>query len=86
MLKSKKGQLGNIQGIILTLVVAAIVLGVGLTVLDSFSGALTAGSQAQLATANTTVALGDFGDTWFTIIVTVSASVIILGLILRAFR
>ncbi len=94
--QNKKGQLGGIQPAIMALVVGAIVLGVGLTVVQSIaeplqqSGNITPGgpqnNAARLALDNSTVALGDLGDTWYTIIVTVVAAVVILGLIMKAFR
>jgi len=37
---NKKGQLGNLQGIIITLVVIGIVLGVGFLVLTEFQGSM----------------------------------------------
>lgn len=83
---NKKGAVGinQLSGVVLVLVVAAITLGLGLTVLDSFTSALTAGSTAYNATSATTTAVGALGSTWFSIIVTVVAAVIILGLIIRS--
>lgn len=79
-------RLGDMQGVVLVLVVAAIVLGLGLTVLNSFQGALTANTTAYNATGDTITAIGSLGSTWYSIIVTVVASVIILGLVINAFR
>ena len=36
IIKSKKGQLGNLQGIILSLIVVGIILGAGFFILDEF--------------------------------------------------
>jgi uncharacterized BrkB/YihY/UPF0761 family membrane protein len=46
VLKSKRGQLGNLQGIIMTLVVVGILIGVAFLVLSEFLGTMTAGSDA----------------------------------------
>ena len=83
---NKKGNVGinQLSGVVLVLVVAAITLGLGLTVLASFQGALTAGTTAYNSTGATIVAVGSLGSTWFSIIVTVVAAVIILGLIVRS--
>lgn len=83
---NKKGAIGinQLSGVVLVLVVAAITLGLGLTVLDSFTSALTANTVAYNATSATTSAVGALGSTWFSIIVTVVAAVIILGLIIRS--
>lgn len=72
------------SGVVIVLVTTGIVLGIGLTVLDSFVSA-TSGTAAT-AVNDTNNALGTFGSDWLPIIVTVTASVIVLGLVLRAFR
>lgn len=47
LLKNKRGQLGNLQGIILTLVVVGILVGVAFLVLQEFMGSMEAGSEAE---------------------------------------
>jgi hypothetical protein len=86
MKMNKKGAIGinQLSGVVLVLVVAAITLGLGLTVLDSFTSALTVNTIAYNATQATTAAVGALGSTWFSIIVTVVAAVIILGLIINS--
>jgi len=81
---NKKGSMGlnQLSGVVLVLVVAAITLGLGLTVLQSFSAATT--GTAGTAVNDTITAVGALGSTWFSIIVTVVAAVIILGLIIRS--
>lgn len=88
MKMNKRGalRLGDMQGVVLVLVVAAIVLGLGLTVLASFQDALTVNTTAYNSTGDTITAIGTLGSTWYSIIVTVVASVIILGLVINAFR
>ena len=85
---NKKGslRLGDMQGVILVLVVGAIFLGLCLTVLSSFQDSLTVNTTAYNATGGTITAIGTLGSTWYSIIVTVVASVIILGLVINAFR
>lgn len=81
---NKKGNIGlnQLSGVVLVLVVSAITLGLGLTVLQSFSSATT--GTAGTAVNATITAVGTLGTTWFSIIVTVVAAVIILGLIIRS--
>jgi|TARA_R100001530_G_C4321481_1_gene156062 hypothetical protein len=81
---NKKGSMGlnQLSGVVLVLVVSAITLGLGLTVLQSFSAATT--GTAGTAVNATITAVGTLGTTWFSIIVTVVAAVIILGLIIRS--
>ena len=81
---NKKGNIGlnQLSGVVLVLVVSAITLGLGLTVLQSFSTA-TSGTAGTAVNATIT-AVGTLGTTWFSIIVTVVAAVIILGLIIRS--
>lgn len=85
-MNSKKGQvlMSDIYGIVLTLVLAGIILGIGLYVLNEVMGNMGAGSQAETAVNNTITALGGF-STWFTIIVVVAAAAIIIGLVMRSF-
>lgn len=74
--------LADIYGIVLTLVLAGIILGIGLYVLDSVMDQLT--GQAATSVNETITALGGF-STWFTIIVVVAAAAIIIGLVMRSF-
>lgn len=53
----KKGQLGNLQGIILALVVVGILLGAAFLVLDEFLNQTTPGSSAETAVNQTIIAL-----------------------------
>lgn len=60
LLKSKKGQLGNLQAIVMTLIVIGILLGVGFLILQEFKGTL----DDNTATVNneTVTALSDAGN------------------------
>ena len=80
LIKNKKGQLGSLQQIIITLVVVGIVLGVGFLVLEEFSDAMTDGTQAQAGVNDTIAALNEI-PTWLTIIVIMAVVGIILAIV-----
>ena len=79
-MKSKKGQLGSLQQIIITLVVVGIVLGVGFMVLEEFQDAMTAGSQAEQGVNATVTALAKI-PTWLGIIVILAIVGILLAIV-----
>lgn len=80
LLKSKQGQLGTLQTIIITLVVIGIVLGIGFLVLEEFSDQLTAGSDAQAGVNDTIRALKKV-PTWLSIIVILAIVGILLAIV-----
>lgn len=80
LLNAKKGQIGALQGIVITLVVIGVVLGIGLYVLNEFYDNLTAGTEAALAVNDTISAIGDI-STWLGIIVIVVIAAIILAIL-----
>lgn len=80
LVKSKKGQLGNLQTIITTLVFVGILLGVAFLVLEEFDDQMTAGSEAASATNATIVALGEV-PTWLSIIVILAVVGILLTIV-----
>ena len=82
---NKKGNLSALYGYIMTFVLVAILLGVGLIVLDEFTDQTDTGSEAETAVNLTIEALGSFAD-WFDIMVVVIAAAIILAIVIRAFR
>lgn len=79
-MKSKKGQIGTLQSIIITLVIIGIVLGVGFLVLEEFQDQMTAGSQAEDGVNETINALATI-PTWLTIIVLIAIVGIILAIV-----
>lgn len=79
----KKGQVGTLQGIIITLVIVGIVLGVGFMVLEEFHDQMDTGSDAQLA-VNDTIAALDNVPTWLGIIVIVAVVGILLAIVFSA--
>lgn len=80
LLKSKRGQLGSLQTIIITLVVVGIVLGIGFLVLEEFSDQLTDGSDAQAGVNDTITALKKV-PTWLSIIVILAIVGILLAIV-----
>ena len=80
LLKSKKGQLGNLQAIILTLVVVGIILGIGFLVLEEFMGQMDAGSEAEAGVNDTIQALKKV-PTWLSIIVILAIVGILLAIV-----
>ena len=76
----KKGQLGTLQSIIITLVVIGIVLGIGFMVLEEFYDQMTAGSEAADAVNETIAAMATI-PTWLTIIVILAIVGILLAIV-----
>ena len=75
-----KGQLGNLQGIILTLVVVGILVGVGFLVLEEFEGQMTAGSDAALGVNDTIQAMKKI-PTFLPVIVIIAIVGILLAIV-----
>ncbi|MBA7490708.1 hypothetical protein ES702_01251 [subsurface metagenome] len=80
LLDNKKGQLGTLQSIIITLVVVGIVLGIGFLVLEEFEEQMTAGSEAESAVNETIIALAKI-PTWLSIIVILAIVGILLAIV-----
>ena len=79
LLKNNKGQnMSGLQGFIMTIVVVAVVLGIGLIVLGEFQSSVTAGTAEYNATGSIIDKLGGV-PTWIGIIITVSLAFIVLG-------
>ena len=84
--KDTRGQtMGSLPGIVLGFVILAIILGVGLLVLDEFSGQLDPGSAAQTAVNETIAAVAEIPG-WLPILVIVIIAVVIIALVVRGFR
>ena len=77
---SKKGQIGTLQNVIITLVVIGIVLGIGFMVLEEFEEQMTSGSEAESGVNETIVALAEI-PTWLSIIVIVAIVGILLAIV-----
>lgn len=80
LLKGKQGQLGNLQGIILTLVVVGIILGIGFLVLEEFRDQMTAGTEAWTGVNDTITAVKEIPG-WLTIIVILAIVGILLAIV-----
>jgi hypothetical protein len=80
---NQKGQLGNLQGIILTLVVVGILVGVGFLVLEEFQGQMTAGSDAADGVNDTIQAMKKI-PTFLPVIVIIAIVGILLAIVFSA--
>lgn len=80
LLKSKKGQLGTLQSIVITLVVVGIVLGIGFLVLEEFMDQMGAGTEAE-AGVNATIQAIKKVPTWLGIIVILAVVGILLAIV-----
>lgn len=78
--KSKRGQLGNLQGIIIALVVVGIILGVGFMVMDEFMNQMDNGSEAEGAVNDTIQAMKKI-PAWLSIIVILAIVGILLAIV-----
>ena len=76
----KKGQIGSLQSIIITLVIIGIVLGVGFMVLEEFETQMTDGSSAEGGVNDTINALNEI-PTWLSIIVIIAVVGILLSIV-----
>ena len=79
-MRSKKGQLGTLQNVVISLVIIGIVLGIGLLVLGEFKDQMTTGSDEYNATNLTIYAIGKI-PTWLSIIVILAIVGILLALV-----
>jgi phosphotransferase system glucose/maltose/N-acetylglucosamine-specific IIC component len=79
-LRNKRGQLGNLQGIIMTLVVVGILVGVGYLVLSKFMEQMDAGSDAE-AGVNATIQAFDTIPEFLPIIIIVAVVGILLAIV-----
>lgn len=79
---NKKGQLGNLQGIIMTLVVVGIVLGAGFFILGEFMDEAEAlGQQSAVDGVNATIEALDTVPSLLPLVVLIAMVVIILALV-----
>ncbi len=81
-MRNKKGQLGQINGIILTLVVVMVLVGVAYLIGDQFLGTMTPGSSAYNSTQKVFGNL-DTAVNFIPIIVIVALAGIVLYLVYR---
>ena len=88
ILKDKKGfTLGDLQGIVLVLVVIGVLFGAGLYVLAEFEDKINSDAthnESVAGTQNATLALTDLAA-WLPIIVVVIAAALVIGIVIRSF-
>ena len=83
---NKKGvELSNLYSIILLLVLVAVLMGIGMTILAKLNASTGVTDSAHRAIGNVISSLGDFASTWFGIIILVIAAGIILTLLIGSF-
>ena len=80
--KNKKGQLGNVNGIIMAIVVFVVLIGVAYLIGSKFLGTMTAGTAEYNATQDTFETLDTVVD-FLPIIVLVAVAGIVLFLVYR---
>ena len=80
LLKNKKGQIGTLQTIIITLVVVGIVLGIGFLVLEKFMDQMDTGSEAEAGVNDTIQALAEV-PSWLSIVVILAIVGILLAIV-----
>jgi len=80
----KKGQVGNLAPAIISLVLAAVILVLGLVISQELRDTQTAGTEAYQSANATLVGLGTFGDFWEIIVLAIVITVVI-GLLLTVF-
>ena len=78
-------QLGDMYPAVLTFVLVAILLGVGLTVLGTLGNSTSLTSTASAAVNSTVTSVDDF-VTWIPILVVIIAASIIISMVVRSFR
>ena len=79
-MRSKKGQIGTLQNLVITLVIIGIVLGIGLLVLGEFKNQLTSGSDEWNAVNETVFAISKI-PAWLSIIVILAIVGILLAIV-----
>ena len=80
LLNKKKGQLGNLQSVIMTLVVVGIILGIGFLVLEEFRDQMTVGTEAYSGVNTTITAMAKI-PSWLSIIVILAIVGILLAIV-----
>jgi hypothetical protein len=78
-------ELQQLYGAALLLVLVALVIGVGVLVLDKFSSTSGVTAAAQIALNGSRDAISGLSTNWMPLIVTIVALAIILGLVIGAF-
>jgi type II secretory pathway component PulF len=79
-------EIRDIYGVVLTLVLVGMLLGVGLIVLGKFEPSATASSSKAGTAINKTIdAISELPNNWLLVIVIVVVGAIVIGLLVRSF-
>jgi len=78
-------EVGDLYQFVLMVVLVGMILGVGIIVLDNFSGASGASDKVTDAINASRDALTPIATTWLPLIVTIAVLAIILGLVINSF-
>lgn len=86
MVMNKKGmELNELYQFVLLLVLIALIVGVGVLILDKFGGTEGITSSTNTTLQNAATAIGGISNSWLTLIVTIGVLAIILTLVIRSF-
>jgi len=80
----KEMKLQDMYPAVLTLVLVAVLIGVGLTILGNLSTSSGISTDASTKVNESVTAIGNF-VTWFSIIIVVIAAGIIIGIVIKSF-
>lgn len=83
ILQNKKGQMNSLQGVVISLVVIGIVLGVGFMVLTEFQTSMDENSSGYNATGDVVTALEKI-PTWLGVIVVIAVVGILLAILFNS--
>ena len=78
-------EVGELYQFVLLIVLVGMILGIGILVLDKFSGSSGISDTASSAINSTRDSLTPIATTWLPLIVTVAALAIVLTLVIRSF-
>ena len=78
-------EIGQLYQFVLLIVLVGMILGVGVIVLDNFSGSTGVSATASSTINSTRDALTPIATTWIPLIVTIAALAIVLVLVIRSF-
>lgn len=78
-------QINNLYGFVLSLVLVAVVVGVGMIVLSNFGGTGGLSTGASTALNNSVTSLSAILNTWYPLIITVGVLGVVIALLLASF-
>lgn len=78
-------EIGELYQFVLMLVLIALIVGVGVLILDKFGGTSGISSSTNTTLQNAATAIGGISNSWMTLIVTIGILAIILTMVIRSF-